>query len=354
MSQAIAYPYADAQPEFGQLFEIHEGVYWVRMPLPFALDHINLWLIKDEWQGQKGWTLIDTGVNTSKVKAYWEEIFSQHLEGLPILRVVVTHMHPDHVGLAGWCCERWQAPLFMSMTDYLFTRLWIDAADDEGGGPNGRAAARFFKQHGLLDEALQTDIAQRASYFPNLVTPIPRQFHRLTNGESLQMGGHDWRIIVGYGHAPEHVALYCEALSLLISGDMVLPRISTNVSVFDYEPEGDPLGLFLHSLRDFEPLPEDTLILPSHGRPFVGLHTRLEQLHSHHRDRLQECLAACATGLTAFELLPVLFKRELDVHQLSFALGEAIAHLHRLWFQGVVRRDVDAKGCYRFYALGPV
>ena len=169
------------------------------------------------------------------------------------------------------------------------------------------------------------------------------------SGKRVAIGGHAWRCIAGYGHAPEHMALYCEALNVLISGDMVLPRISTNVSVYEMEPEADALTLFLDSIDRFLPLPDDVLVLPSHGKPFVGLHERLRQLRDHHRDRLAEVMdAAREKPVSAYDVLPVLFKRPLDLHQTTFALGEAVAHLHRLWFAGQLRRERDALGIWRF------
>lgn len=352
-TQSLVYPWEDLLPEAGQVKEVAEGVYWIRMPLPFALDHINLWLLRDEIEGREGWTIIDTGVARDEVKAHWEQLFANALQGLPVLRVLVTHMHPDHVGLAGWICDKWQVPLSMTMTDYMVARHWTqpDAKGDLSSGPTGQAAAAHFFKHGLTDPDAQAQIAARASYYPSMVSPLPARFHRLLHGVPVRIGGREWQIIVGYGHAPEHASLYCDELAVLISGDMVLPRISTNVSVFDAEPEANPLPLFLNSLTAYDDLPDDTLVLPSHGRPFKGLHERIAQLQSHHRDRLDDTYIACKEGLTAAELVPVLFKRKLDMHQLSFAMGEAVAHLHALWYDGRLRREQNTDGVYRFYAI---
>lgn len=355
VKEKLIYPLENEQPLPAQLKEVAAGVYWLRMPLPFALDHINLWVLEDELNGQKGWTLIDTGIAKEPVKALWEQVFAQQLKGLPVLRVVVTHMHPDHVGLAGWLCERWQVPLYMSLSDYLFSCLWTSSArsNEQLGGSGGAAAAAHFARHGLVDEVAQQQVLQRGSYYADLVTPPPSNYRRLMDGDELVIGGKSWKTIVGYGHAPEHMALYCADQDVLISGDMVLPRISTNVSVFDYEPEADPLRLYLQSLTRYLELPSETLVLPSHGRPFVGLHVRIAELQAHHKDRLAETLEACRAegGCSAAQLIPVLFKRELDMHQLTFAMGEAIAHLHALYFQKQVERRVNDQGIYQFYAV---
>ncbi|WP_066455952.1 MBL fold metallo-hydrolase [Castellaniella caeni] len=350
--QELDYPWGTTLPEPGQAQVLADGVRWLRMPLPFALDHINLWLLRDHIDGRDGWTVVDCGIDRAEVRACWETAFEQALDGLPVLRVIVTHMHPDHVGLAHWLCARWQAPLWMSMADFALARLWAGAsvADTavEGSGPAGAAAARHFARHGLVDPEAQALISKRHDYYARLVPDVPPRFHRLLDRQEVQIGGRAWHVIVGYGHAPEHVSLWCPTLDVLISGDMVLPRISTNVSVFDLEPEANPLPLYLDSLTAYDVLPEDALVLPSHGRPFKGLHQRIAQQQAHHAQRLAEVQAACVQPRSAFDLLPVLFHRKLDMHQLGFAMGEAIAHLHALYFQGALTRSVDADGVYRF------
>jgi len=348
----LFYPLGDRLPEPGRCVEVAPGVKWIRMALPFALDHINLWLLRDQLDGREGWTVVDTCIAHDQSRAQWEQIFGQELQGLPILRVLVTHMHPDHIGLAKWLCERWSTPdqpchLWCSATDYNSARIGSQSTTGFGG----EGAAAFFRSHGLTDPDALEKIRGRASYYPSLVPGVPRQFRRLMDHQTLAIGGHLWRCIAGYGHAPEHMAFWCEALGVLISGDMVLPRISTNVSVYDVEPESDPLDLFLQSLRRYEPLPADTLVLPSHGKPFRGLHERLAQLHDHHADRLAEVLQACTDkACSATDVIPVLFQRPLDLHQSTFAMGEAVAHLHRLWFGGELRRERDADGIWRFRA----
>ncbi|HET8596868.1 MAG TPA: MBL fold metallo-hydrolase [Castellaniella sp.] len=350
--QELQYPWDQTLPEPGRAITVADGVRWIRMPLPFALDHINLWLLRDRIDGRDGWTVVDCGIDRDEVRGTWEAAFDHALDGLPVLRVIVTHMHPDHVGLAHWLCARWQAPLWMSMTDYVLARLWAGSAvpdtSAQGSGPAGDAAARHFARHGLVDPEAQDMIRQRSDYYLRLVPDVPRRFHRLMHGQEIQVGGRVWRVIVGYGHAPEHVSLWCPTLEVLISGDMVLPRISTNISVFDQEPEADPLPLYLNSLKAYDGLPAGALVLPSHGRPFRGLHRRIAQQQSHHADRLADVLAACAEPRSAHDLLPVLFHRKLDLHQLGFAMGESIAHLHALYFQGSLTRTLGEDGVYRF------
>ncbi len=343
----LSYPLGDALPAAGGTLDVAPGVKWIRMGLPFALDHINLWLLRDELDGHKGWTVVDCCVSRDEARAQWEQIFAGELEGLPILRVIVTHMHPDHIGLAHWLCERWKAPLWISATDYNTASLSISGSTGFGG----EKSADFFASHGLANPDYLAQIRGRSNYYPGLVPAVPASFHRMMDGQLIRIGGRDWTCISGYGHAPEHIALSCPQERLLISGDMILPRISTNVSVYDVEPESDPLALFLQSINKFRALDPDTLVLPSHGKPFRGLHTRIAQLHAHHQDRLAEVMAACSAGpCSGADILPVMFKRPLDLHQTTFALGEAVAHLHTLWFEGKLQRLQGNDGVYRFRA----
>jgi glyoxylase-like metal-dependent hydrolase (beta-lactamase superfamily II) len=350
----LRYPFGESLPASGTTLEVAPGVRWVRMALPFALDHINLWLLRDEIDGRAGWTVVDCCISRDEAKAQWETVFENELKGLPILRVIVTHMHPDHIGLAHWLCERWSTPehecrLWISATDYNAARVASQATTGFGG----EGAARFFASHGLTDPESLEKIRARTSYYPNLVPRLPPAFRRLMDGDTVAIGGRAWRCIGGHGHAPEHISLFCEELKVLVSGDMMLPRISTNVSVYDVEPESNPLALFLASIDRFGALPADTLTLPSHGKPFLGLHARIGQLHRHHDERLAEVMQACAERpCSAADVMPILFKRALDLHQTTFAMGESVAHLHALWHGGRLRRARDAQGVWRFSAAG--
>jgi len=391
---ALHYPFGDALPALGSTLEVAPGVRWVRMKLPFALDHINLWLLRDcDEQGREGWTIVDCGIADDATRAAWAQIFVNELQGLPVLRVIVTHMHPDHIGLAHWLCERWSTAagattpnaaagspqgearpheeqgsgavasvgvsasvgvgaadcrLWISATDWTVARL----ASQSSAGFGGADSATFFARHGLVDPDSLAQMRQRTDYYRALVPQVPGRYRRLMDGMRIRIGAHDWTCIVGYGHAPEHIALYAPGLGLLISGDMVLPRISTNVMVVDIEPEADPLPLYLASIAGLRSLPAATLVLPSHGKPFHGLHARIEQLTTHHDERYAEVLAACAESpKSAADLLPVLFKRPLDLHQTTFAMGESIAHLHALQSAGRLRVAPETDGVQRFSSV---
>lgn len=345
LEHRLQYPHGERIPAPGHTLEVAPGVRWVRMGLPFALDHINLWLLRDEQDGRAGWTVVDCGITDDATRAAWERVFEHELDGLPVLRVIVTHMHPDHIGLAHWLTERWQCRLWISATDFNAARVGSQTTTGYGG----ESAASFFASHGLTDPDSVAKVRARSNYYASMVPRVPAQYRRLMDGDVLDIGGRAWRCISGYGHAPEHISLYCDELHVLLSGDMVLPRISTNVSVFDMEPEGNPLPLYLASLDRLSPLPEDTLVLPAHGRPFRGLHERVRQLHDHHNARLADVMQACrAAPCSAADILPVLFHRKLDLHQTTFAMGEAIAHLHALWLGGRLKRTAGSDGVYRF------
>ena len=340
LESQLSYAFGDTIPAPGTVQQIAPGVHWLRMGLPFALDHINLWLLRDG----EGWTVIDCGIANDATRASWETIFASALDGLPITRVLATHCHPDHVGLSDWLCTRWNAPLWMSTGEYGFARMMSASLP----GVDGTAMLPHFQRHGLADEATLEKLQGRKSYYPTLVPAVPVGYRRMQDGQAIGIGQHDWRVITGFGHSPEHVSLFCAELNLLISGDMVLPRISTNVSVFAVEPEANPVQQYLDSLGKYRALPEDTLVLPSHGKPFRGLHTRIGQLVEHHRERLDEVVQACATPQSAATIVPVMFRRPLDAHQLTFAMGEALAHLHKLWFDGVLQRHTGNDGIIYF------
>jgi glyoxylase-like metal-dependent hydrolase (beta-lactamase superfamily II) len=344
LEHELTYPWQDTLPAPGATLAVHAQVRWLRMPLPFALDHINLWLVRDANAQGPGWAIVDCGIASDQTRSLWEQVVATQLEGLPITRVIATHMHPDHIGLAYWLTEKFKVPLYVSMTDYWMARASIAST----AGSGGERAAQHFKRHGLTTPEDIEKIRQRGDYYSSMVPALPHTYHRLMDGQVLRLSDMQWRCIVGYGHAPEHIGLYCESAGILISGDMVLPRISTNVSVWDTEPEANPLQLFLESLSRYEALPPDTLVLPSHGKPFKGLHQRVAQLKQHHQERLAEVMQACASGpKSAAHIVPVLFKRQLDLHQTTFAMGEALAHLHMLWHAGQLQR-LEQDGSFTF------
>ena len=335
------YPHAEL-PASGEKIEIAPGVFWLRLPLPFQLDHINLWLLRDG----AGWTLVDTGFPNDATRAIWRQV----LDGLdgPVKRLIVTHFHPDHLGLASWLMEQTGAPLWMTAGEFLTAHVvW-----HEVGGHGARFMVEQFRQHGLDGERL-AKFAQRGSGYRQVVPALPDYYHRLKAGDAATVDGKNWQILIGHGHSPEHMALYCAELDVLISGDMLLPKISTNISVFAATPDADALRWYLDSLDELaQGIPEKTLVLPSHGLPFAGVQARVAALQAHHVARLQALENSCEeVPKSAADSLDVLFQRTLDTHQTMFAMGEAIAHLNYLEQAGRLSRSIDADGVIRFLRL---
>ena len=341
MSYKPDYPF-EGEPAPGETLEVAPGVLWLRMPLPFKLNHINLWLLQDG----DGWTIVDTGIMSDDIKGHWETIEKKHFTDRPVKRVIVTHFHPDHVGLAGWLCERYGVDLSMTLAEWTHTRL----STLEIASVRAEQTSPFYKKIGFDDEQMEL-VQERGSHYISIVSPPPAQFNRLEEGDVVDIDGHGWRIITTQGHALEHACLYCDDKKVLISGDQVLPRITTNVSVQPQEPEGNPLGMFMNSLNKFRDLPADTLVLPSHDWPFRGLIERLDHLAEHHDERLQATLDMCRTPATAVDVLGAMFTRKLDNHQIFFAIGEALAHVHLLMYEGKIRRDLGDDGVYRFTTI---
>jgi len=335
---------ADPPPPPGHAREVAPGVFWLRMPLPFALNHVNLWLIA----GHDGFTLVDCGYGDATTREHWRQHFATTLAKRPIRRIVATHCHPDHLGNAAWLAAHFACPIAMTQGEYLAAHALI-----EQHAGFGQADVRaLFARHGMAAEHLAS-LAARGNQYHRGVPEAPHAFVRLIDGDTLAMGSWTWRVIAGYGHSPEHAALATPEGRLLVAGDMLLPRISTNVAVWPGEPDGYPVARFLASLAAFETLPDDTLVLPSHGAPFRGIAARVSRLAAHHGERLAElhaALAAAGAPQSAAGIIPVLFRRELDLQQRFFAMGEAIAHLNHLWRAGRAERTVATDGAIRYAA----
>jgi len=332
---ALSYPLS-RRPEPGELMEVVPGVYWLRMPLPFQLNHINLWLIEEE----DGWTLVDTGIASDEVKSLWRSIFADRLKGKPITRVIVTHLHPDHVGLAGWITRKFGIDLYMSRTDYLMCRA---LAHDTGRQAPAEALA-FYHAAGMGDDQLEI-FAKRFGGFGSLISRMPDAFRRLRENDELMIGGRTWRVVIGSGHAPEHVCLYCDEAKVLISGDQVLPRISSNVSVHPTEAHANPLQDWIDSCHRLRAnLPDDLLVLPAHNEPFYGLHTRLTQLIDGHETGLAKLHLLLAEPKRAIDVFPALFKREIVSDVFFMATGESLAHLNCLLGRKMAKVTRDEKG----------
>ena len=319
-------------PEAGCLTQVADRLYWLRMPLPYALDHINLWLAEDD----DGWTLVDCGIKTDEVLGIWGQIFASTFAKKPLRRVLCTHCHPDHMGLAGWLTAEWDAEFVTTRGEWSMGRLLsIEGAYDPV------LYQRHFQENGCSAE-FAAGGASRFSSTYQIYAPVPSSFTCIRAGSRVHMGGTDWRIIVGLGHAFEQACLYSEALNILIAGDQILPRITPAIILQSHEPTGNPLHDFLDSNRQFLELPADATVLPSHHQPFIGLHRRLDDYDHHHQERLAKTEDICAISMTAYEVSRQLFTRKLDSHQAFFAIGETLAHLRYLELDGRLARTMEA------------
>lgn len=333
--------YAASIPEQDRPVELLEGVWWLRTRLPFALDHINIWLLDDG----DSWTVIDTGYGDDATRDLWDRMLDGPLAGKPVGRILVTHFHPDHLGCAGHLCARTGAPLLMSRTEWLTGRmLSLDDSDILVA-----AGERFDRRAGLPEDLLRQR-RERGNLYRRGVRDVPAPLQRLAAGSEITAAGSRWRVIIGQGHSPEQVTLFCEERNLLICADQILPRITPVVGVWPMTAEADPLHEFTQSLDRFGNLPADCLVLPSHERPYHGLRRRIADLRSHHEERLERTLELCREPATALEVTRGLFTRPLDIHQLGFAIAEGLAHLHALEHRGVIERRSEADGADRFRA----
>jgi glyoxylase-like metal-dependent hydrolase (beta-lactamase superfamily II) len=334
--EALIYPFGGV-PAAGQAVEVAPGVLWLRMRLPMlALNHINVWALQDG----EGWTLVDTGMQLPDTAADWQNALAGTLAGRPVLRVICTHMHPDHIGMAGWLTRQYDCRLWMTRLEYVTCRMLV-ADTGRDAPPDG---VRFYRAAGWDEDALEHYRA-RFGGFGKAVHALPDSYRRVVDGEEVSIGGRTWRAVVGRGHSPEHLCLHCPQLKVMISGDQVLPRISSNVSVFPTEPDANPLTEWLESLAAIRSrVPDDVLVLPSHNEPFRGLHARLEALLEGHEQRLIRVHAVLSPPQRAVDTFRVLFRRRIGVDMLSMATGESIAHLNCLIGRGLAVREVDPEG----------
>ena len=336
----LHYPLGARAPAPGETIEIADGVHWVRVPLAGPLRHINVWLLRDD----DGWCVVDCGLGGTETQALWERVFAVRVGRGRVRRVIATHMHSDHLGLAQWLCARWNAPLHIASREAALARRLLDVTEADR-----EATVAFYRGHGVTDTALLASVRRAPTHYPARVPGLPADIRTLEDGQRVRIDGRDWRAIESRGHSPEHLSFHCAATGVLIAGDMLLPRISAHVAVSPYAPDGDPLADFLASMRVFLALPGDTLVLPAHGEPFIGIAARVHAIEAHHAARCERIAALCAAPRTAAEITAALFAdRPLDRSNLLLALHETIAHLHRLQAQGTLAAAADNAGVLRF------
>lgn len=339
----LTFPFAEP-PEPGHPMEVADGVFWLRMPLPFRLDHINLYLLRDG----DGWTIVDTGIRGQETRQHWETLFGDFLAGGPVRKVVVTHLHPDHIGQAGWLSRRTHAQVWMTRTEFFMCKMLCN----DGPADVPEDAVRFYQQAGFTPEQLE-QYKQRFGRFGAMIEPLPAGYRRIEDGDRLSIDGHDWEVVIGRGHSPAHACLYSEHHRVLLSGDQVLPKISSNVSVFPTEPQANPLHEWLSSCVALRArLPGDLLVCPSHNEPFEGLHPRLDSLIEGHVDALTKLHATIAQPSRVVDVFPVLFRAEVTDEVMLLATGESLAHLNYLVGVGAAEVRDHEDGALRYVRYG--
>ena len=339
---SLAFPVPEPPPT-GEAVEIAPGILWARIPLPFRLNHINVYLIEDG----NGWAVLDTGIDNAATRAVWDALVAGPLAGRRFTRLIVTHFHPDHIGLAGWLCERFELPLLTTQTSYLSCAN-ISLSP---GALDAKPYRDFYLRHGL-DAATTQRVATQGHNYLKMVSGLPPTFRRIVAGDRLDIGGRAFDVLTGNGHAPEQAMLYCAADNFFLAADQVLAKITPNISVWAVDPEGDPLGLYIRSLGEIKmQIPADALVLPGHQLPFQGLHIRSDQLIAHHEARCAAIAEACrAQPRSAAELVPVLFHIDLDPHQMSFAFSEVQAHVNYMLRRGELEWVEASDGVERVMA----
>jgi len=322
----------DVRPDYGDVNAVADGIHWLRMPLPFALSHINLWMLRDG----DGIAVVDTGINSGKSRGIWRAAIADR----PVTSVFVTHLHPDHVGCAGWLCDEHDVELWMPREEYLLCRILV--ADTGRAAPE--AGVHFYNAACFPHSALER-YQEMFGMFGKFVAPLPESYCRLVDNATVSIDGSDWDTLIGKGHSPEHACLFNAERNVVISGDQLLPKISSNVSVYPTEPHGNPLEEWIDSLRQLKDrLPEDVLVLPAHGRPFRGAHERLDALVEEHMTGLEKLLDMCDEPRRAVDVFPALFKAKISDSNLIMATGESIAHLNYLLADGSINVEADKDG----------
>jgi glyoxylase-like metal-dependent hydrolase (beta-lactamase superfamily II) len=343
----IRYPVPEP-PGPGEAHEIAPGILWLRLPLPMALTHVNVYALDDG----DGWTIVDTGLGTEALRGLWETILAGPLSGRPVRRVIVTHHHPDHIGLAGWFQDTHGAQLWTTRTAWLYARM---LTLDEQVLPAPQTLD-FWRGAGMPAAMLDSRASERPFNFCDVVAPLPLGFRRISEGDTVGAGGRVGDVRIGNGHAPEHATLWSRDDAIVIGGDQLLPSISPNLGAYATEPEGDPVAEWLEACARLAiHATPDQLVLPGHKLPFRGLPTRLRQLAQNHAGALDRLRAFLVEPRTAVDCFQPLFLREIRGGEYGLAMVEAMAHVLHLWHLGEVRRTRrdDGAWLWQIAAIGP-
>lgn len=338
----LHYPHAEP-PDWGEAVEMAEGVLWIRLPLPMALDHVNIYALDDG----DSWTVVDAGIHSKHSVELWEKVLAGPLAGRPVGRVILTHHHPDHVGMVGWLMERCGAELVTTRTAWLFARMLILDVEEK----ITEQSLEFLRAAGTPPEIFEARKAQRPYNFADASFPLPVGYTRVKQGDVLRAGGRDWDVHIGNGHAPEHLTMWSRSDNLVIAGDQIISSISPNIGVYPAEPDADPVADWLESCSRLAGLAhEQHLVLSGHKLPFSGLPVRMRQLIENHHGALDRLREHLRTPHTAAECFAPLFKRHIDEGIFGLALAESVAHLNHLHQAGEITRWRREDGAWLWHA----
>jgi len=331
-------------PEPGQPFEVVDGVYWLRMPLPIALDHINLWILRDG----DGWTIVDTGYDAEVCKDVWEQVFDGFMTPASVNKIIITHFHPDHIGLAAWLAHKCDCPILISEGEYKHYANIISRDKAEFG----IQAKAFVTEMGYPQSMAEKFVGFMVSDDKPAESRVQREHCQfIKEGDLIDIDQQQWRVISGNGHSPEHACLFNAELNTMLSGDQSIARISSNVSVYPSNRDKDPLGDWLDSCQKLiDELPEDTLMLPAHQEPFRGNPARMQQLIDDHHAQLNRLRLAVDAPISPVEARAILFDRELNTIETLLATGETLAHLNYLMHRNEVFMQIGDDGVARYSA----
>ncbi len=325
INDTLDYPYSKRPPN-GEVLEVSPNLYWLRMPLPIALNHINLWLL----EGKNGWTIIDSGMANDESKDIWINLFETIFKGKALEDLLITHMHLDHSGLAGWLSDYWEVDPHFTEKEYQETQLLSKGIEKS----QEFIALDFYKSCGYDDASIKRYL-ERVTYRKTLVTPINRNYKKIKNNEIITLGDNEWEVVIANGHSPEHACLYSKENNIFICGDVILPRITPNISVRPFHADSNPLDDWINSLKNIKKrIPDDALILPSHGYPYYGAHKRIDSIIEDHMEKLESLYAFCNQSKNVIEVFPALFANKINENALILAVGESLAHLNYLIGEG--------------------
>ncbi|MEC5425207.1 MBL fold metallo-hydrolase [Virgibacillus sp. C22-A2] len=303
----------------------------VKLDLPFRLNHVNCFIA----EGENGWKVIDAGLHNKQTVKRWED----ELAGKEVTDILVTHYHPDHFGYVGALQEKTGAKVSMTKIDEANgMQSWQDAS------------IRKLKDNYILagiPNEISAEMTSNTNEFTPLVTPYPEVDHYFQEGEMVNLGSYDYEVIFTPGHSDGMVVFYNKEKNMLLSTDHILPKITPNISYW-FHGDPNPLGSYLQSLDKIKKLDVD-FVIPSHGEPFYGANKRIDEIKSHHEDRLIQTVEGVRSGGTVYDTCQKLFQKKLTIHEMRFAIGETLAHLEFLRYEGNCHREIRS-GEYWYYS----